>query len=178
MKKNGSNSTYLHIIVHDGACSTFSEQHLTVVAYTAYILRQYYTINTIVFKSKSWTCSAKFNLTVVYFDHLPGSPTHANISHLVLCSKSANKCCNKLVCNKLFKHNKFVTNCSNNLYQACWYYQICCKVVPTSPKESCPKLLVPSCKQVWNKLFKQLVTSLLILSDLLQGCSNKSDQLS
>jgi hypothetical protein len=35
-------------------------------------------------------------------------------------------------------------------------------------------LLVPSCQQVWNKLLI-VVTTVLILSDLLQGCSNESD---
>jgi hypothetical protein len=35
--------------------------------------------------------------------------------------------------------------------------------------------LVPSChQQVWNNLLT-VATTLLILSDLLQGCSNKSD---
>ena len=35
-------------------------------------------------------------------------------------------------------------------------------------------LLVPSCQQVWNNVLT-IVTTLLILSELLQGCSNKSD---
>jgi hypothetical protein len=47
----------------------------------------------------------------------------------------------------------------------------------TSPQQVVFALLVPSCQQVWNKLLK-LVTTLLILSDLLQGCSNKSPILS
>jgi hypothetical protein len=33
-------------------------------------------------------------------------------------------------------------------------------------------LLVPSC---WNNLEQAVVTSLMALSDMLQGCSNKSD---
>jgi hypothetical protein len=33
----------------------------------------------------------------------------------------------------------------NNLYQACWYYQTCSKVVPTSPIQS------------WYKLYKNIV---------------------
>jgi hypothetical protein len=63
LKQNGSNSTYFHRIVHEAYIvqrflTNWREKiaHLTV-DYTAYILRQYYTINTIVFKSKSWTCS-------------------------------------------------------------------------------------------------------------------------
>jgi hypothetical protein len=35
-------------------------------------------------------------------------------------------------------------------------------------------LLVPSCQQVWNNVLT-IVTTLLILSEFLQGCSNKSD---
>ena len=55
-----------------------------------------------------------------------------------------------------------------------------CKQVVTSLFTSCQQVvfapLVPSLlQQVWNKLLKQLVTSLMALSDLLQGCSDKSD---
>jgi hypothetical protein len=41
----------------------------------------------------------------------------------------------------------------------------------TSRQQVVCALLVTSCQQVWNKL----LTTLLILSGLLQGCSNKSD---
>jgi hypothetical protein len=46
--------------------------------------------------------------------------------------------------------------------------------LPTGRQQVVFALLDPSCQQVWNKLLK-VVTILLILSDLLQGCSNKSD---
>ena len=46
--------------------------------------------------------------------------------------------------------------------------------LPTSCQQVVFALLVPSTEQVWNKL-STVVTTLLILSDLLQGCSNKSD---
>jgi hypothetical protein len=44
--------------------------------------------------------------------------------------------------------------------------------LPTSRQQDVFALLVPSCQQAVNM---HLVTTLLILSDLLQGCSNKSD---
>jgi hypothetical protein len=46
--------------------------------------------------------------------------------------------------------------------------------LPTSRQQVVFALLVPSCQQVWNKLLT-VVAILLILSDLLQGCLNKSD---
>jgi hypothetical protein len=54
----------------------------------------------------------------------------------------------------------------------------CGKKQTTTTTTNCQQvvfaLLVPSCQQVWNNLLT-VVTSLLILSDLLQGCSNKSN---
>jgi hypothetical protein len=46
--------------------------------------------------------------------------------------------------------------------------------LPTSRQQVVFALLIPSCQQVWNNLLT-IVKALLILSDLLQGCSNKSD---
>jgi hypothetical protein len=46
--------------------------------------------------------------------------------------------------------------------------------LPTNRQQVVFALLVPSCQQVWNNL-STVATTLLILSDLLQGCSNKSD---
>jgi hypothetical protein len=45
--------------------------------------------------------------------------------------------------------------------------------LPTSRQQVVFALLVPSCQQVWNKLLT-VVTILLILSDMLQGCSHKT----
>jgi hypothetical protein len=47
--------------------------------------------------------------------------------------------------------------------------------LPTSRQQVVFALLVPSCQQVWNKLLTTCLTTLLILSDLLQDCSNKSN---
>jgi hypothetical protein len=46
--------------------------------------------------------------------------------------------------------------------------------LPTSRQQVVFALLVPCCQQVWNNLLT-VVTTLLIFSNLLQGCSNKSD---
>jgi hypothetical protein len=46
--------------------------------------------------------------------------------------------------------------------------------LPTSYQQVVFALLVPSCQQFWKNLLT-VVTTLLILSDLLQDCSNKSD---
>jgi hypothetical protein len=45
--------------------------------------------------------------------------------------------------------------------------------LPTSRQQVVFALVVPSCQQVWE----QSVTSLMALSDLLKGCSNKSDTI-
>jgi hypothetical protein len=46
--------------------------------------------------------------------------------------------------------------------------------LPTGRQQVVFAWLVPICQQVWNNL-STVVTTLLILSYLLQGCSNKSD---
>ena len=48
--------------------------------------------------------------------------------------------------------------------------------LPTSRQQVVFALLVPSCQQLLNSSLT-IVTTLLILSDLLQGCSNKSDTI-
>ena len=55
-----------------------------------------------------------------------------------------------------------------------------CKQVVTNLLTSCSQqvvfaLLVPSCCNKFGTSCSQLATSLMALSDLLQGCSNKSD---
>jgi hypothetical protein len=43
----------------------------------------------------------------------------------------------------------------NKLLQPCWYYQICCKVVPTSPIQSWyNNILTTLCRQPCNSLFQ------------------------
>ena len=42
------------------------------------------------------------------------------------------------------------------------------------PSTSCVARLIPSCQQVWNKLLT-ICNKLVDISDLLQGCSIKSD---
>ena len=49
--------------------------------------------------------------------------------------------------------------------------------LPTTRQQVVFALLVPSCQQGWIKLLLEFVSTLLILSCLLQGCSNKSDGL-
>jgi hypothetical protein len=112
--------------------------------------------------------------------------------NLTFCSKCANKLSRSCVHNACPKLSSSMSQVVNNLQQPCWYHQTCCKVVPTSPIQSwynniVYKLLTACNKRVdiirlvarlfqqvryshditiLYKLFKQLVTSLLILSNL------------
>ena len=73
------------------------------------------------------------------------------------------------------KYTTTTPNKGSNLLFLCPEYTVCTRVkishlvtsLPTSRQEVVFALLVPSCQQVWNKL----------LTDLLQGCFNKSDKV-
>jgi hypothetical protein len=105
-----------------------------------------------------------------WFNHHNVFPPIRSVCYRFLhCDYRILHCCLGLTALKSTYHSRVISLCTRvKLSHLAASFATSCQQVVLA-------LLVPSCQQVWNKPVTTCNNLILVLTDLLQGCSNRSD---